>query len=84
METQGRKYWVSHDKRSTLGSWDISKPDREIWAAVLKLKDFKGENHFSAGTIEVEEMWRLGCWEPWQPMKFKKYWVDYYNHENNK
>ena len=64
METQIRKYWASRDKQSTVGSWDLSRPDHEIMAALSKLKDFRGEKIFEGGTIEIEEMWRLGCWEP--------------------
>jgi len=72
METRIRKYWSSLDKRSTVGSWDLSTPDRQIWSELLKRKDFKGENKFSAGSIEVKEMYREGCWQPWYPISFKE------------
>jgi len=72
METQIRKYWIDEDQQSSFGSWEISKPDHEIWSELLKRKDFRGENKFSVGSIEVGEMWRPGCWQPWWPMSFRE------------
>ena len=76
VEREIRKYWVCHGKRCTVGDWDISTPNSVIWAWLLKIRNHKGQNlccqgcSFSAGAIEIGEMWREGCHTFWSSERY--------------
>ena len=44
-----RKYWLSEDRQSSLGSWPITAQDAEIW------EELKEQGHDGTGTIEQGE-----------------------------
>lgn len=51
-----RKYWISEDRQSELGSWPVETPDQEIIAELLEQCGTDEERQgIEAGTIVTGE-----------------------------